>query len=207
MAQRPQENKEYNQEGLAFLANNGAPIPGESLTNSPDNTAPWEQAPQYTELNPAVDALFLEVTEPEAYHTLMDTIAEGLPVSDLAQILLFDGFAKGMWNPDLMVLLIEPTMYLLLGLAEQAGIPEPIIYRGEENEPSEPEEQLDGLQKAIEVAKEKIIPKAKKGHLPKNIEKKLEAFEPPEQPSLLAASPVPEEGMAPPANLLDKEIE
>ena len=38
--------KDFDQEGLEFLANNGRPIPGESLTNSPDNPYPWEQAPQ-----------------------------------------------------------------------------------------------------------------------------------------------------------------
>ena len=30
------EYKDFDQEGLDFLANNGRPIPGSSLTNSPD---------------------------------------------------------------------------------------------------------------------------------------------------------------------------
>ena len=106
-----------------------------------------------------------------------------------------------MWNPDLMLLLIEPTMYLLLGLAEQAGIPSPVLYRGEENEPDDTEEQLTGLENAIEAAKEKVIPKAEKGHLPKDIEQKLETFDPPEQVSLLASNRV-EEDTSP--SLLDK---
>ena len=199
-----EENLKYSQEGLETLANNGAPVPGESLTNNPDSQLPFEQAPQYTEVSPAVDAIFLELTEPENYHTLMDTISEGLPIADVAQIILYDGFSKGMWNPDLMLLLIEPTMFLLLGLAEQAGIDDPIIYRGEEDEPDDPEDQLTGLERAMEVAKERIVPRAEKGQIPREIEQKLETFEPPEQPSLLAPSGT--EQAAPP-NLLDQGVQ
>ena len=32
------------------------------------------------------------------------------------------GFREGKWNPDLMMMLIEPFMYLLMALAEKAGI-------------------------------------------------------------------------------------
>ena len=95
-------------------------------------------------------------------------------------------------------------MFLLLGLAEQAGIDDPIIYRGEEDEPDDPEDQLTGLERAMEVAKERIVPKAEKGQIPREIEQKLETFEPPEQPSLLAPSGT--EQAAPP-NLLDQGVQ
>lgn len=92
-------------------------------------------------------------------------------------------------------------MYMLLGLAEQAGMTDPILYRDEDKEPSDPDDQLKGLEKAIEVSKDKIIPKFKKGQLPKEIEEKIERFLPPEQRSLLA----PSEKVEAPENLLDKE--
>jgi hypothetical protein len=41
---------------------------------------------------------------------------------EVTQILLFEGFNQGKWNPDLMVLLIEPTAYMLMALAERADI-------------------------------------------------------------------------------------
>ena len=195
-----QENLKYDQAGLEFLANNGSPIPGQSLTNNPDTPYPWEGETTFTEVRPAIDALFIEVTEPEAYHTLMGSLHDGMNIGDIAQILLYDGFTKGIWNPDLMLLLIEPTMYMLLGLAEQAGIPDPLLYRDEEKEPLDTEEQLEGLEKAIEIAKDKIVPKAQKGHLPKEIEEKIERFLPPEQRSLLSPSEEEE-----PSNLLDRE--
>jgi len=179
------EYKNLDQDGLEFLANNGRPIPGSSLTNSPDAPYAWEQPPQFVELQPAIDALFLELTEPEAYHSSMDLVKNGVPIADIAQVILTDGFQKGMWNPDLMLLLIEPTMYMLIAFAEKAGIQDYITYQGEENEESAEEEQLTGIEQAISIAEDKIIPKAKAGVFPKEIEKRLEEFTPPEQPSLL----------------------
>ena len=58
-------------------------------------------------------------------------MAKEMPISDIAQMLLFTGFVKGKFNPDLMTLLIEPTMYMLLAIAEKVGIPNPTIYKDE----------------------------------------------------------------------------
>ena len=179
------EYKNLDQDGLEFLANNGRPIPGSSLTNSPDAPYAWEQPPQFVELQPAIDALFLELTEPEAYYSAMDLVRNRVPIADIAQVILTDGFQKGMWNPDLMLLLIEPTMYMLIAFAEKAGIQDYITYQGEENDASDEEEQLSGIEQAIEIAKDKIVPKAKAGVFPKEIEQRLEKFTAPEQPSLL----------------------
>tara|TARA_R110002124_G_scaffold235818_2_gene401102 strand:- start:973 stop:1575 length:603 start_codon:yes stop_codon:yes gene_type:complete len=181
-----QNYKNYDQEGLKFLSTNGRPIPGESLTNSPDTPYPWEQATQFTELEPAIDALFIELTEPEAYHSIINLVDNKVPLGDIAQIVLTDGFQKGMWNPDLLLLLIEPTMYMIMALAEKAGIMDLVVYQGEEeDEDDEDNEQLSSIEKAIDIAQDKVIPKVKSGVLPKDIATKLEGFTPPEQPSLL----------------------
>jgi len=179
------EYKNFDQEGLEFLANNGRPIPGSSLTNSPEAPYVWEQAPQFVELQPAIDALFLELTEPEAYHSTMDLVRNGMSIGDISQIILTDGFQKGMWNPDLLMLLLEPTMYMIIAFAEKAGIQDYITYEGEEDEPDDEDEQLSGIEKAIDIAQDRIVPKAKAGVFPKEIEERLEQFTPPEQPSLL----------------------
>ena len=177
--------KNFDQDGLEFLANNGRPIPGSSLTNSPESKYAWEQPPQFVELQPAIDALFIELTEPEAYHSTMDLVRNEVPIADIAQVILTDGFQKGMWNPDLMLLLIEPTMYMIIAFAEKAGIQDYVTYQGEENEESDEDEQLTGIEQAISIAEDKIVPKAKAGVFPKEIEERLEKFTPPEKPSLL----------------------
>jgi len=178
--------KDYDQEGLKFLSTNGRPIPGESLTNSPDAPYPWEQPTQFTELEPAIDALFIELTEPEAYHSIINLVDNKVPLGDIAQIILTDGFQKGMWNPDLLLLLIEPTMYMIMALAEKAGIMDAVVYQGEEeDEEDENNEQLSSIEKAIDIAQDRVVPKAKAGVIPKDIETKLAEFTPPEQQSLL----------------------
>ena len=177
--------KDFDQEGLEFLANNGRPIPGSSLTNSPETPYAWEQAPQFVELQPAMDALFLELTEPEAYHSTMDLVRNGMPIGDIAQVLLTDGFQKGMWNPDLLMLLVEPTMYMIIAFAEKADIQDYVTYEGEDEEPDDDDEQLAGIEEAINIAQDRIVPKAKAGIFPKEIEERLEKFNAPEQPSLL----------------------
>ena len=179
------EYKDFNQEGLEFLSNNGRPIPGSSLTNSPDTPYPWEQPPQFTELSPAIDALFMELSEPEAYHSIMNLVKNGVPVGNIAQVILTDGFQKGMFNPDLMMLLIEPTMYMIIAFAEKAGIDDYITYEGEEDEAPEEGDQLTGIDRAISIAENNIVPKAQAGMFPKEIQEKIQEFVPPEQPSLL----------------------
>ena len=51
---------------------------------------------------------------------------EGMSISQLTEMLLFIGFTKGQFNADLMMLLAEPTMYMLLAIAEAVGIEPPI---------------------------------------------------------------------------------
>jgi len=177
--------KDFDQDGLEFLANNGRPIPGSSLTNSPDNPYPWEQPAQYTELQPAIDALFLELSEPEAFHSIMDLVRNDVPVGDIAQVVLTDGFQKGLWNPDLMLLLMEPTMYMIIAFAEKAGIQDYVTYEGEQDDPEDEDEQLANVEEAINIAQSRVVSKVKSGALPRDIEEKLKEFTPPEQPSLL----------------------
>ena len=151
-----QNYKDYDQEGLNFLGSMQRPIPGQSLTNNPDNPYPWEQPPQFTELQPAIDALFIDMTEPESYSGIVQMARRGTPISDITQFILYAGFQEGNWNPDLMMLLIEPTMYLIMALVERAGVLDYTIYRGEEEEDfDDDEEQLSAMEKVMATAKEK----------------------------------------------------
>ena len=177
--------KDFDQDGLEFLANNGRPIPGSSLTNSPENPYPWEQPAKYTELQPAIDALFLELSEPEAFHSIMDLVRNDVPVGDIAQVVLTDGFQKGLWNPDLMLLLMEPTMYMIIAFAEKAGIQDYVTYEGEQDDPEDEDEELSQINQVTKIAQDKIVSKVKSGVFPKEIEERLKQFTAPEQPSLL----------------------
>ena len=45
-----------------------------------------------------------------------------MSVAKITEMLLFIGFSKGEFNADMMLLLAEPTMYMLLAIAEAVGI-------------------------------------------------------------------------------------
>ena len=181
--------KQYDQEGLEFLGQMQRPIPGQSLTNSPDSPYPWEQPPEFTEIQPAIESLYVSLTEDDAYEAIVDLIDADNTIADAAQVVLYAGFEEGLWNPDLMTLLIEPTMYLIMGLVERAGRLEYKIDREPEVEDEEDKlqqvtamEQL--LSKTAVQAEEDKVSGVQKGVLPKEIETKLKEIKVPD--SLLA---------------------
>ena len=102
------------------------PTPGQSLTNSPDTQQAWEQPPRTTSIKEARELMFLEILKEENLQTIIVLMNDGMSISQLTEMLLFIGFTKGQFNADLMMLLAEPTMYMLLAIAEAVGIEPPI---------------------------------------------------------------------------------
>lgn len=170
------------------------PIPGQSLTNPVDNPYPWEKAPRFTKASNAID-FFAEgiLGDQERLSSVLEILASNtFPIAEIAQILLEDGFRKGYWNPDLMLLLAEPVMVILMALSERAGFNDYEIYLGERNELDE-EEKIELTNSVINAIKEDIDFKGfrKKGGLDiRSVEpevlKTIEQLPLPEAPSLLA---------------------
>ena len=102
------------------------PIPGQSLTNPTDERKPWEQAPRYTQLNDVRQKIFMDLLEPERLRSLQTLLSNKVPVNAIAISLLKEGFQTGAINPDMMLNLLEPTMYMIMAIAEKSGI-EPVI--------------------------------------------------------------------------------
>tara|TARA_R100000900_G_scaffold146480_1_gene136620 strand:+ start:511 stop:1107 length:597 start_codon:yes stop_codon:yes gene_type:complete len=194
--------EEYNQEGIDALVNSSRPIPGQSLTDNPDQSYPWESPPEYTNFNQAFNYLAEELLEEEIYVPLMIAMGKGVPIADITLQLLQRGFQEGKWNPDMFMMLIEPTMYLLMALAEKSGI-EPRLY-GDEEEDLDPEDEDDiakmRANNLAEITREKVgdMPKAPSGVLPQEIVEEIESLEVPES---LLARPEPE---AQPESLLGR---
>ena len=183
------EPQQLEQEGLEVLGQMQRPIPGQSLTNSPDTPYPWEQPTEFTEIQPAIESMFINLTEEDAYEALVDIIDADNTIAEAAQIILFAGFEEGLWNPDLMTLLIEPTMYLIMALVERAGRVEYKIDREpDELDEEDKAEQITAMEKLLSQAavqaEEDKVSGVKSGVLPTEIEKKLKEIKVPE--SLLA---------------------
>jgi hypothetical protein len=188
------EREVKNQEILDHLGKMEGPIPGQSLTNSPDEPAPWERPPTYTTMNEAMHSLFDMLTEEEMYIDVVSAIGQGMPIVNLTEVILTDGFQKGAWNPDLMVQLIEPTMYMLMSMAEKAGVKYKI---DEEDDPdmeeATPEENLNIMRNLTKLSEERIrgSKKSPQEVLPREIAQQIENIEVPE--SLLSKSSEPVE--------------
>lgn len=119
---------------LASEARMDRPIPGMSLTNDPNNPAPYEQPPKFTNVHEANNYLWEFITSEQAYVNLMDALSQGVPVMKIVEVILFNEFQKGSFNPDLMLMLAEPLAYMLIALAERLDIDVEIDVKAEEDE-------------------------------------------------------------------------
>jgi len=100
----------------------GRPIPGQSLTNDPSQPYNWEKAPEFVNPKEAMLYVFENLTVPETTANILLSLTKGIGVIDIASITLYTGFTEGKWNPDMMMLLMEPTMYMVMALAEKAEL-------------------------------------------------------------------------------------
>jgi len=176
---------------MKAMAIGGRAIPGQSLTNDPENPAPFEQPPKYTTVHDACEEIFDNLVDEEVLPGIIDALDDLNPIMDITQAILFKGFTDGKWNGDLMIMLIEPVAYILLALAERFGI-EPMIYHGEEDD----DEEVKTL--GIKMSEERIA-KMKKfkelGKVPNGIVDKGimdEIKDLPEMESLLGSKQKPE---------------
>ena len=184
--------EEYNQEAVEAFAKAGRPIPGQSLTANPDEPRPFEGQPDFTNFKEALDYTAAELLLEENFIPMVLAMGDGIPVTDLAMQIGYVGFREGKWNPDLMMMLMEPIMYLLMALAEKAGVNYRIDDEDDDDEDmtSNQSNQFEQLKK---ITKEKFPTKSSvsKAALPSDILEKVEELEIPKE-SLLEK---PEESM------------
>ncbi len=131
MAEKIQENQ-FDEVGVNPF---NAPIPGESLTSSPENPKAWERPPEYTDQDEAMMAVYMVLTEEETLRNLVGVISEGIPLDELAQVILYKGYTEGKYTPDMMLMLAEPTIYLLIAIADYAEIKDYVLYNEEDEDP------------------------------------------------------------------------
>jgi hypothetical protein len=185
------EMEQYDPKGIEVLANNtGRPIPGQSLTNSPDEPRPFETAPEYTNFKEALDYIVGELLQEEVMIPIVSAIGQDVPITDVATQMLYVGFREGKWNPDLLMMLVEPVMYVLMALCEKAGVDYKLYGDEEQDDTEEDEVEIrNNKQKNLAaVAKAKIgnITKVPTGALPQDIVADIQSSS--ISPSLLAQS-------------------
>tara|TARA_R100000687_G_C6394847_1_gene139054 strand:- start:171 stop:770 length:600 start_codon:yes stop_codon:yes gene_type:complete len=169
------------------------PIPGQALTETPDSKNAWETPPEIVDLDEGIAAIFMKLTEPESLPSVLELMSKRVPVSVIASAVLVQGFKEGKWLPQLMALLLEPVMYILIALAEKAGI-DPVVYEDEDDEDDTVPLDKEDYQEQIESYKpssfQGLKPKnLRKESLPADVKAELESIKPEQLQSLLARSP------------------
>tara|TARA_Y100001937_G_scaffold116907_1_gene169439 strand:+ start:522 stop:1166 length:645 start_codon:yes stop_codon:yes gene_type:complete len=117
-----QPGEEMNPEAVEAFSSRGYPIPGQSWTQPVEERRPFEGKPDFTDMREALEATALELLDEENYVPIVLAMGDGVPVMDLALQIGYVGFRDGRWNPDLMLMLLEPFAYLLMALAEKSGV-------------------------------------------------------------------------------------
>ena len=98
-----------------------APIPGQSLTDTPGN-APWEHPPQYTDPEQILDSLYDKITNGEFTEQLIAMLDAGVPVEAIVRVMVFGGFIQGKFTPDVGFMIVEPLMKLVAAVGIRSGI-------------------------------------------------------------------------------------
>ena len=155
-------------------------IPGQSLTNDPENPKAFEKPPQYTDRTEVLENYFEMLTEEETYLSIMDSLEEGVTVMEIVQVLIFQGFQDGLFNPDMMLMVAEPLAYMIAALAERADVDFVIMNDDDEDEDEEDEDLPIMNQKLKTIEKPQMD-----DDFPVELANKLEKVEPPKQRSLL----------------------
>ena len=171
--------EEYNPEAVEAFAKAGKAIPGQSLTSNPDEPRPFESPPEFTNFKEALDYTVGELLEEEAYMSIVGAIDDGVPIIDLVMQITYVGFREGKWNPDLMMMLVEPLIYTLMALAEKADIEYRIDSDDDDDDDSLFEEKAKNIADvaAAKLKEKDVVPS---GVIPSEIMQQIEATEVPE---------------------------
>ena len=142
-----------------------SPTPGEGLTQSPEQKFPWEQSPRHTEVKPAIEDIFLNITEKENLIPLIGMLQNKTPIDEIAQVVLYKGMTAGQFNMDLMLMLVEPTMYLLIAIAEEYEI-EPLVYEDQDDDLID---EQDYIKEKDKQTLGKKLPEVRKDSVPESL--------------------------------------
>ena len=172
---------QISENATKFLERNmsaGRAIPGQSLTNSPETPHRWEQPPEFSEPHKAMLQIFETITEKESLANILLSLVKGVSVIDLSSIILYTGFIEGKWNPDLMALLMDPTMYMIMYLGDKAKL-DYLMDSKQENNVDElsGEDQLKRITSSLDELKQAAADRASPMSVTPEIKEELEEIE------------------------------
>ena len=109
-----------------------APIPGQSLTNTPGNY-PWEHSPQYTDVMEAAEYTWDRLHDGKVADQVVTMLKEGIPVEALARMVLFGGFMEGKWTVDMAIILSEIVFKQIMAIGMKLKIKNLKLFMGDQS--------------------------------------------------------------------------
>ena len=98
-----------------------APIPGQSLTDSPGKWS-WEQPPQFASLEEAADATMDRLFSNKNTKNVIMMLEAGVPVEGIARSVVFAGFQSGAYSIDVALLLTPMVTEAILTIGTVAEV-------------------------------------------------------------------------------------
>jgi len=99
-----------------------APIPGMSLTSEPGNR-PWENPPSLVSVEDAMEFYTRRILgTPENYDQVLDIIESGLPIRNIANILMKTSVMEGYHTIDVGILVLPVVEELLMSVADMHDV-------------------------------------------------------------------------------------
>ena len=99
-----------------------APIPGQSLTDTPGNY-PWEHPPKTASIEEATDMVYDSLMNEKNMSRMFTLLRMGIPIEALVKVITFSGFLEGKWTVDTAKLLEPIVAMMITGEASLANIP------------------------------------------------------------------------------------
>jgi hypothetical protein len=100
---------------------NSGPIPGENFTSDTKNY-PWRQPPEFSDLDDALDFLAKKITQFKVANGLLTMAEIGVPLWQIADMLLTQGVGEGKWTVDFTLLMAGPLTRMVELICMQFGI-------------------------------------------------------------------------------------
>jgi len=98
-----------------------APVPGQSLTDTPKNY-PWEHAPQYATVEDASMQVWEGLHKEETMEKVIVLLDAGLTVEEITKVIVFAGFVEGKFTPDVGLLLTPIVAKMIMAIGKNAGV-------------------------------------------------------------------------------------
>jgi len=104
------------------MLNGLSSIPGFGMTQ-PKGKWAWENPPQFSDPNDAIDAIVEKFDEDTTKANLEKLLLAGISVEEIINITVMNGFTEGKFNPDVAELIKPALAVKLLTMAQEKDIP------------------------------------------------------------------------------------